>query len=500
MKYAAKLKRCTCRLAGVLALTAVLLGSELETAVFADSPYETYSYDWWGDDIKQPAAYTYSGAFSVAEGTALNGPKDMLIQNGKIYIADTGNSRIVILNEDGSVSQIIESFQKEGTEDTFSGLQGLFVTKTDEIYVADSKNGRIVHLDANGTFIREIVRPETELINSSQAYTPQKLVVDKSGRIYVIAGGINMGLVEFDREGVFQGFMGAAKVSVSTFEYIWKNYFSTDAQKERMELIVPTEYSNIYLDSDNFIYATISNLSDSDYLAGADAIRRLNPTGTDILRRLGNTPIIGDLYNASETASWSKFTDVCATEYGVYFVLDAAGGKIFAYDGDGNSLFIFGGLGNRQGLLMQPAAIGIREDEGMLYVLDSQLNQVLCYSITDYGRHLLEAIRKNSLGDSAGSYAEWQEVLRYNANSEFAYIGIGKAYLREGRYQEAMDYFKLGNNRKYYTRAFQFYRKELMQNYFGKFMGVILILAGALILWRIVKKIRRWVGEARCNI
>ncbi len=112
----------------------------------------------------------------------------------------------------------------------------------------------------------------------------------------------------------------------------------------------------------------------------------------------------------------------------------------------------------------------------------------------------MNAIYKNSLGDSAGAYEEWQNVLRYNANSEFAYIGIGKAYLREGRYKEAMEYFQLGNNRKYYTRAFQFYRKELMQNYFGKFMGVILVLVGALVIWQIVKKIRRWVGEAKCNI
>ncbi len=494
-----KLKNYLIRTVSAIALTTVVLSSELETVIFADTPYETYSYDWWGEDIKQPAAYTYSGAYSLTD-TPLNDARDMFVQDGKIYIADTGNSRIVILNEDGTVFKIITSFQNGGKEDTFSGPQGLFVTPENEIYVADSKNGRIIHLDASGTLIREITRPETDLISQNQAYTPLKVVVDKSGRIYVIANGINMGLVEFDREGVFQGFMGAAKVSVSTFEYIWKNYFSTDAQKERMELIVPTEYSNIYLDSDNFIYATISNISNENHLAGADAIRRLNPTGTDILRRLGNTPIIGDLYNASDTAAWSKFTDVCASDYGVYFVLDSAGGKVFTYDGDGNSLFIFGGIGNRQGMLMQPASIGIREDQEKIYILDSQLNQVLCFSITKYGRHLLNAIYKNSLGDSAGAYEEWQNVLRYNANSEFAYIGIGKAYLREGRYKEAMEYFQLGNNRKYYTRAFQFYRKELMQNYFGKFMGVILVLVGALVIWQIVKKIRRWVGEAKCNI
>lgn len=523
----------------VFLLTLVIFIEEAPIDIYADSPYETYSYDWWGDDIKQPAAYTYSGSYTIqnsqdsynikdteqssedsynAKDTeqnsedsmnqsnipqnnlSFNAPKDMVIANGKIYIADTGNSRIVILNEDGSFIQSIDSFINEGIEDTFSGPQGIFVTKEGSLYIADTKNGRIVELDESGEFVREIKRPQTDLISENQAYASMKLVVDKSGRIYTIASGINMGLVEFDKNGEFQGFMGAAKVSVSTFEYIWKNYFSTDAQKERMELIIPTEYSNLFLDSDNFIYATISNLSEDDFLSGADAIRRLNPTGTDILRRLGNTAIIGDLYNASDTANWSKFTDVCALDYGVYFILDSAGGKVFAYDADGNSLFIFGGIGNRQGMLMQPAAIGISEGEETIYILDSQLNSILTFTITEYGRHLLNAIEKNSAGDSKGAYEEWQEVLRYNANSEFAYIGIGKAYLRESRYKEAMEYFKLGNNRKYYTRAFQFYRKELMQQYFGGFMAVILVLVGIFLIYKIVKKIKRWVGEAKCSI
>ena len=66
-----------------------------------------------------------------------------------------------------------------------------------------------------------------------------------------------------------------------------------------METIIPTEYSNIFMDQENFIYATISNLDEDDFMNGADALRRLNPTGTDVLRRLGNYDIKGDLYTMS---------------------------------------------------------------------------------------------------------------------------------------------------------------------------------------------------------
>ena len=86
-----------------------------------------------------------------------------------------------------------------------------------------------------------------------------------------------------------------------------------------------------------------------------------------------------------------------------------------------------------------------------------------------------------------------------NANCEVAYIGMGKSCLKEGDYKQAMKYFELGNSRKYYTRAFQFYRKELMQENFGKYMGVILALAVLWILFRTGRKIKRWVGEVRCK-
>ena len=104
---------------------------------------------------------------------------------------------------------------------------------------------------------------------------------------------------------------------------------------------------NIFVDEKNFVYATISNLSDEDLMNGADAVRRLNPTGTDVLRRLGNNDIIGDLYSTSDDEDWSMFTDIAATDFGAYFILDNAGGKVFCYDYDGNSLFIFGGKGGK---------------------------------------------------------------------------------------------------------------------------------------------------------
>lgn len=486
-------------LSGVIA-AAFLIVMPAETVQAVNMPYDTYSYDWWVEDVQQPHAYLYTGSLmGSTEDKGLKNPQDLFTKDGLLYIADMENNRIVILRENGDQAGEIDSFVSEAGTDALLSPQGVFVTQEGHVYVADSGNGRVVEFDEKGAYVRQIGRPVTELIPESQKYVPTKVVVDRAGRIYVIAYGINMGLVEFNDRGEFQGFMGATPVTVSSFQYIWKNYFSTDAQKKRMETIIPTEYSNIFVDNTNFVYATISNLSDEDHLNGADAVRRLNPTGTDVLRRLGRYDIIGDLYTASDDAAWSVFTDIAATDYGCYFILDNAGGKVFCYDYDGNSLFIFGGQGNRSGLTKNPVSLAVSEDQSRLYILDSQLNDVLVYDITEYGAALLGALRAHFEGNSEESDRLWQEVLMRNANCEVAYIGMGKSCLKEGDYKQAMKYFELGNSRKYYTRAFQFYRKELMQENFGKYMGVILALAVLWILFRMGRKIKRWVGEVRCK-
>ncbi len=498
MNLRKKMLRC---LIAFVMIFCFIADNELQQ-VYADTSYDTYSYNFWGDDVLQPPTYLPGETIDAGRmGTTLNYPEDMFLFNECFYIADTGNSRIVCLSNSGSLLWELGIFSHEGGEDSLNKPQGLCVTKEGHIYVADSGNGRIVEFDAERNFIREIIRPDTDLISASVDFIPTKIVVDEAGRIYCISYGINMGLLEFDKNGVFQGFMGATQVSTNMFDYIWKNYFSTAQQQERMETIIPTEYSNIFMDQENFIYATISNLDEDDFMNGADALRRLNPTGTDVLRRLGNYDIKGDLYTMSGGESdFSKFVDVSATTYGCYFVLDSTDGKVFAYDYDGNSLFIFGKKGNRVGSAAQAVAIGVSDEEEQIYIMDSIMNCILVYDITEYGRQLLSAYEKANAGDSQGAYAAWQDVLQFNANSEFAYIGIGKALLKEGDYKEAMKYFKLGNSRKYYTRAFKFYRKELMQENFSVIMTVLGCLLGALAVFWIYKKIKRLAGDARCNI
>ena len=71
----------------------------------------------------------------------------------------------------------------------------------------------------------------------------------------------------------------------------------------------------------------------------------------------------------------------------------------------------------------------------------------------------------------------WEQILRLNINMDFAYLSVGRSYLTEAKYAEAMAYFKLGNSRDLYSKAFAYYPKEVVEQNFGVFaLAVVLIV------------------------
>lgn len=471
----------------LIILLAVLV-LNVDTA-FAAEPYSSYTYDYWGSPVPSPAPYT---PIRTVNGESLKtmdfvNPTDLFVSyDNKIYIADSGNNRIVVLNQNFDMEKIIDSFTNNGKVDTFNKPQGVFVNEDGEIYIADTDNARIVHLDLEGNFLREIGPPTGDIIPADFQYRPTALVEGKGKRIYVVALGVNQGLIEFDKDGIFRGYVGAPKTSPNMIEYFWK-LIATQEQRERMQDFVPTEYNNIDIDEEGFIYVTTSTIAVEDIQSAINSrsqddsaapVRKLNPTGEDILRRYGYYPPVGDILFRSRgyaESGNSQFVDVCVEQYGIYTVLDKRKGRIFTYDSDGNLLYIFGGLGNRLGTFRNPVSIDIINNNYI--VLDSITGYITVFEPTEYGKLLKEAIVLHQQGKYDESTAKWEEVLKLNANLELAYIGIGKAYLRKDDFKNAMKYFELGNKRDYYSNALKLYRKEVIGNNFGLFVtGIMLIL------------------------
>ena len=153
-------------------------------------PYTSYIFDYWENSVPAPQAYLPS---QIITGDHLNvgsfsNPNDLCVtSNGNVYIADTGNNRVVVFDKNWQLIKTIATFDNQGQEDTFKGPMGIFVTELGEIYVADTGNARIVHFDSTGELVREIGEPKSSVegvLPEGFVYRPLKVGVDKHERIY----------------------------------------------------------------------------------------------------------------------------------------------------------------------------------------------------------------------------------------------------------------------------------------------------------------------------
>lgn len=485
----------------VLLLTAsVLFGSTDAGATSSDGNHYTYTYDCWGYDRESPDAYSVTRTITGSDFECGNfvDPQGLYVNGKDMYVADTGNSRIVKMTYDNDVFTFIneiKSFDNNGTVDNLSKPQDIFVDDEGNMYIADTGNMRIVHLDPNGKLVKIITRPEDETVDQSTDFLPQKLVVDSSNRIFTQVQNVNKGFMEFASDGSFTGFVGASKVTYNFLEYLWK-MVATKEQRERMELFVPTEYSNLCLDSEGFIYATIAVAGDEDSdPSTSQPIRKLNAKGTDILVRNGYEEPYGDLWWTAngEMSGASKLVDITCLDNDVYYALDNTRGRVFAYDFQGNMLYAFGGHGYKAGYFINPCAI---EDLGdTLVVMDQNLGSITQFTLTEYGKYINEGLAEYKLGHYDESAAIWQKVLKQNGNYDLAYIGIGRAYLRQDKYKEAMEYFELKLDQTNYSKAFKFWRKEWFEENIGIIITVVVILIVLGYGYGFVKKIRKEVKK-----
>jgi tetratricopeptide (TPR) repeat protein len=222
-------------------------------------------------------------------------------------------------------------------------------------------------------------------------------------------------------------------------------------------------------------------------------IKRINPSGKDVLTRNGYSVPKGDLVyirtggTVAERGP-SRFSAVTVNDYGVYTLADEKSGRLFSYDDEGNLLYISGGRGNELTNLNTPVAIRYQGEN--IIALDRENQSVIRFEPTDIAISINKAVRYHYIGNLIASSEEWKNVVAQNPNYEYAYVGIGKSLLNEGRYVEAMSYFQTGFSVSYYSKAYKLYRDEQVNKYFTAVMSVVLIGAGGLIGYKIYRNIR----------
>ena len=375
----------------------------------------------------------------------------------------------------------------DGQTESFDRPSGVFAGEDGVVTVADTGNSRVVMLAPDYSLRQIVGSPTGSGVPSGYIFQPIAVAVDKSGRLYAVSRSSAMGVVSFNIDGEFEGFLGAQVVQPSAAELFWRR-FMTAEQLERVQKILPTEFNSLTIDDSGFLYVTTSSISkESQYNAlitrsrsGDFApIRRLNPSGDDVLKRSGFFPPAGDVEirtDGKKDSVVSAFVCAAIGDYGVYSVLDNTRKHIFTYDYDGNLLSVLGGEGvaaDQFRALTHAAYHG-----GKLWVLDGYTGRLTVLRLSGYGTDIMEAIRLTQERQYAQALDTWTELLHKNGNLEMAYIGMGKAYMKSGDYAGAMECYRIVNNREGYSAAYAKQRNASL----GNFLLLIPLLAAALAL------------------
>lgn len=465
----------------------LLLAVIISGTVSADNFY-SYIYDSEGKAVRAPAAVSVSDTFLVG----LKNPSDLIVaDNGDIYVADKGNNRIVVIDQQGSIKEEIATFERNGVSESFNSPSGVFVSRNGDIYICDTSNGRIVQLNESREFVKQITLESGETLPSDFVFSPAKVGVDNSGRIFVASIGFNNGILEFTKDGNFVRYLGASKVVLTPMQLFWR-MFSTKEQRKKTSSNVSTEYNNIEVDDEGFLMVTSSNFSYYEYATGkAEPLRRLNSKGSDVLSRIGDP--LGDLdypdskYSMATYKGPSTFVDICSLPYGSYAVLDQNRGRVFAYNTDGEILYEFAGPGDVSGGMTTPTALDYYN--GNYYVVDSAKNKINVYSLTYYGTLFNSVAAARQSLDYEGEEELWGKILSENTNCQLAMRGLGDAAYRKQDMKTAMQFFKEAEDKESYSKAYVFVRRQWIED--NAFL-LILFVAAIVIAFILIKKF--WLG------
>lgn len=478
----------------VLTVALILAAVQVPYTAWADVTYGTFTKDSYGHQMDTQPAYTpfkmigkdlaapdpdHPGQYVASP---MQKPSDVYISSSdEIYVADTGNNRIVKFDKVGNFQRYYEL-----AEDPLNAPQGVFVDDKGDILIADTGNKRVVRLSSSGQLLKEYKRSESGNVPEELKFDPIKVAADKRGYIYIVTMGGYYGLVQLNPDGEFQRFYGANSAPFSFIDSLKRALYTREMYENETSKIPPA-VNNLAIDDGGFIY-TVTNGAAVE----AEQIKKLNFQGENILaqyNKFGTAKQSFGEYNwydiryVDGITTPPQLVDVAVDPEGNFTVVDSYYTYLSQYDANGNLLFYFGGpssaASSQLGLIKTPVAIDMNS-KGEIYVLDSQESMLQAYRLSEFGAMVHEANRLTQEGRYLDSEEPWKEVLRLNEQYLPAILGLAQVAYKKGDYEEAARLFKAAGNDTGYSESFWQIRLQWFQARFS-FFATLLVVAAVLI-------------------
>ncbi len=433
----------------IISLAALLIAFAMPAdtlIVQADAPYKTYTVDGYGYVSETQTAYLPYETITKVGEEALNAPTDFtLLNDGSMYILDSGNARVVVSDMEAN---LITTFG----EGVLVNPRGIYVTPEHICYVADRDAKAVFVFDADGELIHTYGKPTAPLYGETQDFLPLKVIANEAGTMYIICESNTNGIVQISPVdgGTFLGYFGTNGTDPSLWNIIWRS-IQTDAQRAKSRGNIPATPDNMAIDEKGLIYTVTRG-------EGYDTLKRLNIAGINMIEP--------DAYEEVPAA-------VAVGNHDNVFVASQMG-YIYEYNNEGDLLFVFGGSDDGQqriGLSTKVEAIQVGTDD-KIYVLDSDKAQIQIYEPTEFTNHLHNALYLFSKGRYTESKEPLMEVLRMNNLFDYANMAMGRALYKEENYHDAVYYARLAKDYEGYSDAFW----EIRNNWLKRNLATVIII------------------------
>ncbi|HBX70173.1 MAG TPA: hypothetical protein DEH25_12550, partial [Chloroflexi bacterium] len=281
-----------------------------------------------------------------ADGT-LNHPRNLAVaEDGTLFVADTGNHRILHLDAEGKVLNTWGSFADGSTLEagapagTFYEPWSVAIGTDGSVFVADTWNHRIQKFTQDGQFITQW-GTFGQAESGTAFWGPRDIAVGPDGRVYITDTG-NKRIVVFDENGNYITEFGSPGLLAGQFD----------------------EPVGLAVDQDGLVYV-------ADTWNQRVQVFERDPQSQTYFP-LREWPIVGWYGQSLDNKPYIRINN-----QGQVFISDPEGYRILEFTTDGDFVRYWGEYGSESGNFILPTGLAVDPVSGDLWVADSGNDRLL---------------------------------------------------------------------------------------------------------------------------